>query len=70
MVGNLGFLLSCDGDLRIPLEWQQGSQDSSRVKVGNLCFLLSCSRGVGPPRVAAETRGVSSRGSSLVVAGN
>ena len=31
MVGNTGFLLSLDGDLGIPLEWQQGSQTSSQL---------------------------------------
>ena len=43
------FLLSLDGDLGLPLEWQQGSQDSSGVEVGKSCFLSSCSRGVKPP---------------------
>ena len=31
MVGNTGFLLSLDGDLGIPLEWQQGSKASSQL---------------------------------------
>ena len=44
-----GFLSSFDAYLGIPLEWQQWSQDSSRVEVGYLCFLSSCSMGVGPP---------------------
>ena len=49
VVGITGFLSSCSVDLGIPLEWQQWSQDSSRVEVGKSCFLSSCSRGVGPP---------------------
>ena len=39
--GNLGFLSSGDGDLRVPLELQQGSQASSHVEAWNCGFLLS-----------------------------
>ena len=59
------FLSSLDGDLGIPLEWQQGNQDSSGVEVGKSCFLKLQQGSRAFSRVAAETRG-----SSLVVAGN
>ena len=52
------FLLSLDGDLGLPLEWQQGSQDSSGVEVGKSCFLSSCSRGVGPPLTLQQKLGL------------
>ena len=55
-VGNMVFLLSLDGDLGICLQWQQGSQDSSRVEVGKSCFLLSCSRGIRPHLLSSCSR--------------
>ena len=57
----LGFLSSCDGDLRIPLKWKQGNQDSSQVEVGNLCFLSSCSRNTEFLSSCCWKLGVSSR---------
>ena len=41
---NSGFLLSCVGDIGVPLELQLGSQASSQVAGGNLGFLSSHSR--------------------------
>ena len=38
--GELGLLLSCSGELRVPLEMLQWNQASSRVAVGNSGFLL------------------------------
>ena len=58
VAGIMGFLLSSSGDLGIPLEWQQWSQDSSRFEVGNSCFLSSCSRGVGLPLELQQKLGV------------
>ena len=60
------FLLSLDGDLGLPLEWQQGSQDSSGVEVGKSCFLKLQEGSWASSRVAAETWG----SSLVVVAGN
>ena len=42
VVGNSGFLSSCSGEIRVPLELQQGSQASSHVEAWNCGFLLSC----------------------------
>ena len=49
MSENLGFLLSSDGNLGVPLELQQVSQALSLVEAGSLGYLLSCNREVGPP---------------------
>ena len=41
LAGSLGFLSSCDVDLRVPLVLPQGSQVSFRVETGTLGFLTS-----------------------------
>ena len=46
--GNLGFLSSCDGDLRDPLMLPQESQVSIRVARGFFGFLFSQCRDIGP----------------------
>ena len=53
------FLLNCDGELRIPLELQQGTLDSShvaagesghsRMEVGKSGFFSSCGGKIGVP---------------------
>ena len=47
-VGNLGFLSSCNMDLRVPLELQEGSQALSHVEAWTSAFPLSGKRGVSP----------------------
>ena len=46
--GSLGFLSSCNGDLREPLMLPQGSQDSFRVLRGSAGLLSRHFRGIGP----------------------
>ena len=43
------FLSSCNRDLRVHIEVQQGSQSSSPLETWNSTFLSSCKRGVKPP---------------------
>ena len=43
------FLSSCYRDLRVPTEFQQGNEASSRLKAWNSAFLSSCKRDVRPP---------------------
>ena len=45
LVGSLGFLSSCDVDLRVPLVLPQGSQVSFRVVMGTMGFHASHCRG-------------------------
>ena len=57
---SLGFLLSCDRDLREPLMLPQGSQASFQVSRGTSGFLLSRCRGIGPHlELKWETQGSS-----------
>ena len=44
-----GFLSSADMDLRVPMEFQQGSQASFHVETWNSAFLSRCQRGVRVP---------------------
>ena len=46
--GSLGFLLSCDGDLREPFVLPQGIQASYRVARGILELISRRCRGIGP----------------------
>ena len=46
--GSLGFLLSCDGDLREPLVLPQGIQASYQVARGISELISRCCRGIGP----------------------
>ena len=46
---NSGFLSSCDRDLGVPIEFQQGSKASSLAKALNDDFFSSCKRSVSPP---------------------
>ena len=48
LAGSLGFLSSCDMDLRVPLVLPQGSQVSFRVVTGTTGFLASHCRGSRP----------------------
>ena len=48
-VGTSRFLSSSDMDLRVPMEFQQGTQASSRVETWNSTFLLRFQRGVRLP---------------------
>ena len=43
------FLSSCYRDLRVPTEFQQGNEASSRLKAWNSAFLSSYKRDVRPP---------------------
>ena len=43
------FLSSCDMDLGVPIEFQWGSQASSRVEAWNFTLLSSCERDFRPP---------------------
>ena len=59
--GNSGFLSSCDGDLKGPLELLHVNQTSSRVETGNLGLFYSrsgklgfLSSGAGDLRVPVE----------------
>ena len=47
--GTSGLLSSADMDLRVPMEFQQGSQASSHVETCRYAFLLSCSSSVRLP---------------------
>ena len=47
--GESGLLLSCEGNLRIPLKSLQGNRASSRVKVGKLGVPLQLYRNLGVP---------------------
>ena len=49
--GGLELVSSCDPELRVPLELQQGSQASSQIVAGNSGFLSSCSGKLRVPRV-------------------
>ena len=61
VVGNSGFLSSCDGDLREPLGLPQGSQASFRVARGTAGFFLSRCCGMQPRlELRQETQGSSS----------
>ena len=62
---SLGFLLSCDRDLREPLMLPQGSQASYRVARGISEFISSHCRGIGPHLVLRQETPFS----SLVVTG-
>ena len=56
----MGFLLSCDGDLREPLVVPQGSQASFPVVMGTSGLLSRCCRGIGPHvELRQETQGSS-----------
>ena len=46
---NSALLSSCNRDLGIHIEVQQGSQSSSPLEAWNSTFLSSCKRGVKPP---------------------
>ena len=48
-MGNLGFLSSCNRDLRVPLELQEGSQALSHVEAWTSTFLSSGNRDISPP---------------------
>ena len=57
---NLGVSLELQGEIRVPLVLQYGSQPSSRASRVNFGFLLSYSRGVGSPlELQHETQGSS-----------
>ena len=43
------FLSSCYRDLRVPTEFPQGNEASSRLKAWNSAFLTSCKRDIRPP---------------------
>ena len=45
-MGNSGFLSSCNRNLGVPIEFQEGSQAASRVESWNFSFLSSCKRGI------------------------
>ena len=46
--GSLGFLSSCDRDLRDPLLLPRGNQASFQAARGTSGFLSSCFSGIGP----------------------
>ena len=48
LAGSLGFLSSCDMDLRVPLVLPQGSQVSFRVVMGTSGFIANHCRGNRP----------------------
>ena len=48
-MGSSGFLFSCDRDLGVPIEFQEGSQASSHFEAWNSAFLWSWKRGVRLP---------------------
>ena len=60
------FLTRCDGKLREPFVWHQGSQVSMRVARGSASWLSSHGRGLGPRDALKKD----SRGLSRVAAGN
>ena len=66
-MGSLGFLLSCDGDLREPLILPQGSQVSFRDARGSVGLFSSRCRGIGPHlKLKQETQGSSPFGTGIL----
>ena len=47
--GNSGFLSSCNRELRVPNEFQQGNQASAPAEAWDSAFFSSCKRGIRPP---------------------
>ena len=57
-------LFSSDMDLRVPMEFQQGSQASSHVETWNSASLSRCKRGVRLPVEWTQDSAAFSRGAT------
>ena len=64
--GTSGFLFSSDMDLGVPMEFQQGSQASSRVETWNSASLSRCKRSVRLSVVRTQGSGTISLGARAV----